>query len=174
MPKFCVPHSQEHLAKSSLDVTSSPVKEWLSRFSRTLGADERNYGVQARSGILHRQLLFFVCVNRLNIHQVLNTSGNAFVLVVLPRKDRIQEVADIERVAREVQLLKLIRPEGCELGQCSLDLIGPMLKSPIVLVDNLGETWRNQVWPLPQLHADWPTLPDTSLCTIFWPCLVSH
>ena len=26
-----------------------------------------------------------------------------------PRKDRIQEVADIERVAREVQLLKLIR-----------------------------------------------------------------
>ena len=43
-----------------------------------------------------------------------------FFFVVLPRKDRIQEVADIERVAREVQLLKLIRPDmGCEL-QCSL------------------------------------------------------
>ena len=87
MPKFCVPHSQsqEHLAKSSLDVTSSPVKEWLSRFSRTLGEDERNYGVQARSGRLHRQLRSFLCVcqNRLNIHQVLNTSGKCFFLIFL-------------------------------------------------------------------------------------------
>lgn len=82
MPKSCVPHSQsqEHLAKSSLDVTSSPVKEWLSRFSRTLGEDETNYGVQARSGRLHRQLRSFLCVcqNRLNIHQVLNTTGKCF------------------------------------------------------------------------------------------------